>query len=626
MAAPQQPQRLGSPPPDSTPSTPASADDAALAPPSSMPTDVRAAEQQYEQERSCCEETLAEDGAERDVEVAGELERGKEADAPLDVEHVHVEDDPRAWPERKKNSVLATIAFTAIGGTITASIFFPALESLQHDLNATDDLVAASVSIFIAGQGVFPSVWAAVSEVYGRKYCYIVAMVIYIVGTVVCSQAQTMPVFLGMRILQSLGSSAVLALGAGTLADMYDPHERGTKLGVYYACPLLGPALGPIIGGAVTAAADWRATFYFLLAYGVVCFLLALWLPDTFRKERSLAWRKARDRARQHAREKLEAARAALPRPDDGDEARQAVGGGRAGRDAKVELDVEPGREGREQSSSGFSPLKKVRTALSGRSGDVKVKIRFRDVNPLAAAGAVVKQPANLLVLTYSGLLFASQYTVTLTSSRTFAAAPWEYSPIEVGLVLLAFGLGNVVGSVGGGRYSDYVLARLRAKNGGQGEPEMRIKSTYPAFAFLPCLFVAYAWLVYFEVNIAGPVVVLFFLGAAIMVIYASTLAYIVDANPGRSTSAVACNSLFRGVLACASSQAAEPILDKIKNGAFYSGWGVLLLLGEGALVVVAIRGGKWRAASRASEARDAERRRDRDEKRLGRIGSGEKQ
>jgi len=48
-------------------------------------------------------------------------------------------------------------------------------------------------------------------------------------------------------------------------------------------------------------------------------------------------------------------------------------------------------------------------------------------------------------MLTYSGFLFASQYTVTLTSSRTFAAAPWNYTPIEVGLVLLAFGLGNVV-------------------------------------------------------------------------------------------------------------------------------------------------------------------------------------
>lgn len=113
---------------------------------------------------------------------------------------------------------------------------------------------------------------------------------------------------------------------------------------------------------------------------------------------------------------------------------------------------------------------------------------------PLAAAVDVVKQPANLLVLVYSGFLFASQYCISYTASRTFAGAPWNYTPIEVGLILLSFGLGNVVrfafvslrtnrpltpsplqvGSVGGGRYSDYVLARLRAKNGGQGEPEVR--------------------------------------------------------------------------------------------------------------------------------------------------------
>lgn len=221
---------------------------------------------------------------------------------------------------------------------------------------------------------------------------------------------------------------------------------------------------------------------------------------------------------------------------------------------------------------------------------------------------------------------------------------------------------------------------------------QMRIKSTYPAFAFLPCLYIAYGWLVYFELHIAGPVIVLFFLGAgaflpcfghysqadewlappAIMVIYASTLAYIVDANPGRSTSAVACNSLFRGVLAvrpltscacpvsgsdrtgpwsrltvrgkpsCRANTGQDPerrllqrcvVLSALTPAAKLTispldpsaGWGILLLLGEGALVVVAIRGGKWRAASRASEARDAARRRERDEKRLGRIGSGEK-
>lgn len=168
----------------------------------------------------------------------------------------------------------------------------------------------------------------------------------------------------------------------------------------------------------MTASSSWRATFYFLLAYGVTCWLLVLFLPDTFRRERSLAWRKARDRARQLAAEDRLKARCALPPP------------------------VAP------KATSNFSPMDRVKTAVSMRTGrDFKVKIKFSDINPLAAVGGVVKQPTNLLVLIYSGFLFASQYCITYTASRTFAAAPYNYTPIKVGLVLLSFGTGNVVRS-----------------------------------------------------------------------------------------------------------------------------------------------------------------------------------
>ena len=44
-------------------------------------------------------------------------------------------------------------------------------------------------------------------------------------------------------------SSAVLAIGAATLADIFDSHERGSKMGLYYSAPLLGPSIGPILGG-----------------------------------------------------------------------------------------------------------------------------------------------------------------------------------------------------------------------------------------------------------------------------------------------------------------------------------------------------------------------------------------
>ncbi|BGP02946.1 Vacuolar DHA amino acid exporter [Rhodotorula toruloides ATCC 204091] len=570
--------------------SPPSASDEVSAPPTAAAGDVLALQNEAASLSEQHPRVNDPAGDEADLEttastVCDEADDGeRDGGLALDVEHVPVNDDPRQWPRARKTAVLATIAFTAMGGTISASVFFPALGSLQQELRANDPLVAASVSSFIAGQGVFPLLWSSLSEVTGRKKCYIVALVIYVVGSVVCSRSNSIGVFIAMRVLQSLGSSAVLSLGAGTLADMYDTHERGEKLGVYYSVPLLGPALGPIVGGAVTSASDWRAAFYFLVAYGGVCWLLALWLPDTFRHQRSLAWRKAYERAQQQAREKRAKARSVLPKP---------------------------------ASTSAFSPLKKIGTALSAKSGDVKVKIRFRDINPMAAAGAVLREPANVLILTYSGLIFGSQYCMTYTASRTFAAAPYNCTPIQVGLVLLAFGIGNVVGSVGGGRYSDYVLRKMKERNGGKGEPEMRIKSTYPALAFLPPLFVAYAWTVYYKVHIAGPIVVLFFLGATLMIIYASTLAYIVDANPGRSSSAVACNSLFRGALACAASQAAEPIMARVGHGAFYSGWGVLLLLGEAALVIVAIKGKSWRAASQTRHEAEDERRRERREKRL---------
>jgi MFS family permease len=95
-------------------------------------------------------------------------------------------------------------------------------------------------------------------------------------------------------------SSSVFAIGAGTLADIYDPAVRGSKFGVYYASPLLGPSLGPLIGGALTQAFGWRAVFWFLVIFAAVNFFsFLLFLKDTFRRQRSLAYQAALKRRTQ---------------------------------------------------------------------------------------------------------------------------------------------------------------------------------------------------------------------------------------------------------------------------------------------------------------------------------------
>lgn len=46
--------------------------------------------------------------------------------------------------------------------------------------------------------------------------------------------------------------SAVVTIGAATLADVYEPHQRGTMMGIFYAAPLLGLSMGPLLGGVLT--------------------------------------------------------------------------------------------------------------------------------------------------------------------------------------------------------------------------------------------------------------------------------------------------------------------------------------------------------------------------------------
>lgn len=136
--------------------------------------------------------------------------------------------------------ICSVIASSSMAGTISTSIFFPALPSLEFDLGASPQQVSIAISLFILIQGVTPMLWASFSEIRGRKAPYIVSVVIYCLATIGCAKVTDVNAFIGLRCLQSFGTSAVLALGAGTLADIYDVHERGTKLGIYYISPALG--------------------------------------------------------------------------------------------------------------------------------------------------------------------------------------------------------------------------------------------------------------------------------------------------------------------------------------------------------------------------------------------------
>lgn len=189
--------------------------------------------------------------------------------------------------------------------------------------------------------------------------------------------------------VNAISSSAVFSVGAGTLADIYDPHERGKMMGIYYAAPLLGPSLGPILGGALTQEWSWRATFYFLAVLCTLSFASFFLFKDTFRRERSLAYQAAvrRHVRAQHAHEAhLEKAKKSNKKE---------------GKPVNVSehKDADYSEKALESQDGVVAP-----SVLKGSQNAPEIKLTLRDVNPLGPVPDVLRRRSNAVILLASGL------------------------------------------------------------------------------------------------------------------------------------------------------------------------------------------------------------------------------
>ncbi|KAG1797872.1 major facilitator superfamily domain-containing protein [Suillus plorans] len=525
----------------------------------------------------------------REIDIQTHVSSSTLANEPikLDIEHAVVEDDPRIWSNAKKNVVLVIISGASMIAGLCANIQNPANAQIEQQLHTNGENISLSLSLFILIQGNFPVMWSAISEIKGRKIVYLFSIALFTLGSVIVAISRTIGVLIGMRILQGAGSSAVIAIGAATLADIYEPHQRGKMMGVYYSAPLLGPSLGPIIGGALTQGLGWRAVFWFLVIWGGIIFSAFLFLlKDTFRKERSVTYQnvlKRRLREQQSSEAKDDSGNISEKELRVNDENQTNP------KDIEAQPAVIPALAIREVNEA--QPA--VIPALAIR----EVKLSIADVNPFPPYLSILSRKNNFVILIPSGLIFAFSFSIAYTCARTLSMY-YNYDALKTGLVLLAYGIGSVTGSILGGRWSDRTLARLKAANGGISFPEMRLESTKVAMVWLPLSVIGYGWVCQERVNVAAICVMLFLAGFLSIWIYTSTLAYIVDANTGRSSTAVATNSSFRGLSAFVAAEIAVPLQDSIGDGGLYTLWAGLLVIANCIILLVLYKGRKWREAS----------------------------
>jgi len=132
--------------------------------------------------------------------------------------------------------------------------------------------------------------------------------------------------------------------------------------------------------------------------------------------------------------------------------------------------------------------------------------------------------------------------------------------------------VGYIIGALAGGRWSDYVFVRNAVNNGGQLEPEGRFGiNTWVGAIMYPLGILIYGWTIDKGLFVIIPEIGTFFFGLGMMINFATTTTYLIDAVPGRSSSAVAMNTLIRNIFAALGAIIGKPLIETLGNGVLFS-------------------------------------------------------
>ncbi len=194
-------------------------------------------------------------------------------------------------PEGRRGAAMACIALGITITVLDGTMVNVALPTIARDLDITPSAVTWVVNAYQLAVVSLLLPFAALGEVFGFRRIYRFGLCVFIVGAFGSAFAPGLETLLFSRVLQGMGSAAVMSLSAGLVRHTYPVAQLGRAIGVNAFMVAMGSATGPSIGGVIMTLAGWPAVFFVTIPIGLVVLLLgSRMLPDIPPQERPFDW------------------------------------------------------------------------------------------------------------------------------------------------------------------------------------------------------------------------------------------------------------------------------------------------------------------------------------------------
>ncbi|ONH68571.1 putative transporter AQR1 [Cyberlindnera fabianii] len=455
-------------------------------------------------------------------------------------------------------------ASVSIWSSFGAPIYYPALQVLKKQFNISEELVNVSVVVYLAFQGIAPTVFGGLADAYGRRPVLILCLLIFIVSSIIIAITNNYALLLVFRIFQASGIAPTVAVCSGMVGDFTERHERGGFIGLQSGLTLMGQAFGALIGAGLIAGFNWRAIFWFLaIGSGVTLVVISVLLPET---------------------------------------KRAIVGNG----------SIIPSR------LMNRAPL------LSFPSVKRRWHLDLPDVSTLEPRGKpdylapfkIILLP-EIAICLLNGAIHFGIWTMLLTSLTHELSTNYHYSTMKIGLCYLPAGIGGLVGSLVCGRILDFVYRRRYARYEYKRQTgaistdtpfnivQSRILVIFPYTVITDGFTVMFGWCLYQKVHIASVLVSEFCVCMGCIAMIGINMTLLIDLYPSKSSAASSSVNLTRCLAGALFVAVLTSMNDKLTVGGTFTLMAGLGVISTVLLLVPMKYGMKWGMEREERQKRD---------------------
>ncbi|RZA04357.1 MAG: DHA2 family efflux MFS transporter permease subunit, partial [Moraxellaceae bacterium] len=175
-----------------------------------------------------------------------------------------------AAPVQHKWMITISVMLAAIMQALDTTIANVALPHMQGSMSATHDQISWVLTSYIVAAAIAMPLTGFVSDRFGRKRLFVWSVVGFTLTSMLCGAAQNLPQIVTFRILQGIFGAALVPLSQSVLLDVYPKEKHASAMALWGIGIMLGPIIGPTLGGWLTEYYSWRWVFYINLIFGIM--------------------------------------------------------------------------------------------------------------------------------------------------------------------------------------------------------------------------------------------------------------------------------------------------------------------------------------------------------------------